>query len=502
MDNSIQSETSKSIFRNVIYGFSTWILPLGLSFIATPIIVRTLGHADYGIYALVLSLIGCTFNIGFGRAITKFIAEYRANGEFEKIRGVISATFLINLAVGISGLLIICLSAGWLVKNAFQIDAEDQAKSILALYVAALIIFSLMLNQVFNSILQGIHRFDIYSNILNFNNLAMLSGNIFLAYYKYGMISLLAWNLFINFISSIISIISAKRLLPEFGINLKLNPYYLKLILGYSAGVIGYQISANILLVFERIWITRNLGSENLTYYVIPMSLAIYIHGFISSILLVIFPLASELKNNPEKLLRLYTKATRVVCFFVFFLITVLVVEGNAFLTLWLGADFAEKSTSLLITHTIAFSLLAIITVSWQMTEGLGHTTYNTIAYMICLIINLCVMIGLTPDFGNLGVALGRLAASAALFFSIFYVERWFFKHIQTTLWLNIIFKLGFSAVIAGIFQKIIMDNFQISWITFIATTICSGLIYCLSLLVLRFVTNEEKLLVRSLVFR
>ncbi|MBA2736391.1 MAG: hypothetical protein H0U50_06320, partial [Pyrinomonadaceae bacterium] len=48
MENS-QPQTSKSIAKNVFYGFLTWVLPLGLSFIATPVIIKTLGDKDYGI---------------------------------------------------------------------------------------------------------------------------------------------------------------------------------------------------------------------------------------------------------------------------------------------------------------------------------------------------------------------------------------------------------------------------------------------------------------------
>ncbi len=80
MENASQTHTSKSIFRNVLYGLSTWILPLVLSFISTPIILKALGNEDYGIYALVLGLIAYSFNLSFGRAITKYISEYRANG--------------------------------------------------------------------------------------------------------------------------------------------------------------------------------------------------------------------------------------------------------------------------------------------------------------------------------------------------------------------------------------------------------------------------------------
>lgn len=502
MENSTNAETSKSIFRNVLYGFSTWILPLGLSFIATSVIVKTFGNAEYGIYTLILSVIGYTFNLSFGRAATKYIAEYRASGEVEKIRDIISHTFFINIGIGLLGATTVCASAQWLVTDVFEIGAENRDKTIFALYVAALILFSLIINQVFNAILQGFHRFDVYSKLSNLNSLLILSGNILLAYNNYGIVSLLWWNLLTNIFCGIIFLISAKRLLPEFGIRFSLKTSYLKLILGYSAGIIGYQILANILLLFERIWITRQLGTENLTFYVIPMSLAIFIHGFISSIILVIFPLASELSNDREKLLRLYTKATKVVCFFVVFLGITLTIESRVFLTLWLGADFAEKATWLLITHTVTFSLLAILSVSWQMTEGLGYPSHNTYIFVICLVINVGVIILLTPSFGNQGVALGRLAGFGTIFFSIFYVEKWFFKCIQTEFWLMLLLKLGISAVLAAVVEKIIIDNFEIGWAAFIISTACGGAIYCLSLLVLGFVSKEEKLLIKNLVVR
>jgi O-antigen/teichoic acid export membrane protein len=107
MENASQSHTSKSIFRNVLYGLSTWVLPLVLSFYSIRILVPSLGDKDYGIYALVTGFISYSFNLNFGRAITKYIAEYRASGENEKIRDIISATLLINIAVGIAAILLI-----------------------------------------------------------------------------------------------------------------------------------------------------------------------------------------------------------------------------------------------------------------------------------------------------------------------------------------------------------------------------------------------------------
>src|SRR5688572_20289802 len=105
---SHEKQTVPSIVRNVIYGSLTWILQLGLNLIAVPVIVSSLGNAEYGIYALVLGFIGYSFTFNFGRAITKYIAEYRATGEAEKMNDVVSACLFLSLSVGSIGASAMC----------------------------------------------------------------------------------------------------------------------------------------------------------------------------------------------------------------------------------------------------------------------------------------------------------------------------------------------------------------------------------------------------------
>ena len=475
---------------------------MGLSVIATPKIVESLGDEDYGIYALVLGFVGYSFNFSFGRAITKYIAEYRSNGENDKIPDLISSALFINLLVGVFGVSIICFFANWLALSVLKIAPESQNKTITSLYLASAIIFFSMLNQIFNSILQGIHRFDVYSKIFNFNNLLLLSGNIVLVVLGFKLISLFVWNLSVTCLTCVIFAASAKRLLPEFKINFKFQPETIKLIIKFSYGVIGFQILANFLLLFERSWIFRQLGAENLTYYVVPMTIAIYIHAFVSSLIIVIFPLASELKNDPEKLLRLYTKATKLVVLLVVFFAATLINEGRVFLSLWMGGEFAEKTWLLLTVHTVTFGLMAIQAVSWQMTEGLGYPNYNFIIFLLCLIISVSLMIGLAPDMGNLGIAIGRMTGCAVIFFSIFWVEKWFFKKIQIKFWLNIIGILIVSSAGMILTEKFIIQTFAQNWFGLAGATLGGGIVYFLIVWILGFVSKDEKLLLKRLLSR
>jgi O-antigen/teichoic acid export membrane protein len=160
----------------MIYGVSSWIVPVALGTIATPIIVKSLGPRQYGIYALVLGLIAYSFNFNVGRAVTKYLAEYRSAGETGKIRSVLAATFAVNLVVGTLGLIVTILLAPYLVSRVFQIEESFREEALTAVYLSAFIIFAFIWGQVFNAVLQGLNRIDVYSKVQNLTSFVMVGG--------------------------------------------------------------------------------------------------------------------------------------------------------------------------------------------------------------------------------------------------------------------------------------------------------------------------------------
>ena len=490
--------TTRSITKNVFYGFTSWILPFILTFFATRLIVKSLGKHEYGIYSLVLGFIGYSFVFSIGRAITKYVAEYQATGESGKIKDIISATFFINLVLGLVGIVSVFLLSGWLVSDVMNIAPESHSRTVIALYIASTTIFFTLFTQVFSAIVQGLHRFDIYSKLLNFSSISMLLGNLIIAWLGGGLIALFWWNLFITCVTCALFYASAKRLLPDFSITHRFNKESLKLVIGFSAGVVGYQILGNVWLLFERIWITRRLGTESLTHYVVPMTVSFQIQYFIASLVIVIFPLASELQNDREKLERLYTKATKIITMMVVFIAATIIVHSRLFLGLWMGAEFADASTKLLIIHTISFSLVAVLTVSWQMTEGLGYPNFYCYLYVLCLLISIPSMIFLSYDYGNEGVAIGRLVGYAISFLSIIYVEKWFFKRILAGFWLNLLGLLVLAAA-ATVWVEILSINYlPQGWLSLFLSSFLGGVTYLSVLWLLGFVTEDEKILVRN----
>lgn len=75
--------------------------------IYTPIMLRMLGQAEYGLYSLSNSIVGylSLLNFGFGSTIIRYICKYRAEGKKEQVRSVFGL-FLVIYGI-VSALVII-----------------------------------------------------------------------------------------------------------------------------------------------------------------------------------------------------------------------------------------------------------------------------------------------------------------------------------------------------------------------------------------------------------
>jgi O-antigen/teichoic acid export membrane protein len=482
--------------RNVIFNFVSWLLPIGATIVFTPIIVRGLGIENYGIYALVTGFIAYSFYLAVSRVIPVYVAEYRVKNQTEKIGEVVSATLAINLLIGFVALIFFLTASPWLVKSVLHISHEHQRDATLSFYLAGGTLLFMMASQVFNSIPQALHRFDIYSSIALMTTLLVQIGNVLLVLAGYHVVTLFVWNFVLIIFNCIIYWLVAKRLLPEAKLTLKISRSMIWSVIKYSGGVITYQILANSLLIFERSWLTRTSGHESVTFYAVPMMIALSLHAFISSIALVIFPLATEAnaQQNKERLKSIYTRSLKILNVLIVFPVVTLCVCSHTFLTVWISADFANRTSLVLILLTIAFGLIAFGIVSWSTADGLGRPWFNALLVLSWILIAVPVMFYLTPKMNVIGSAYGRFF-STVLTIPIYtlLIERWAFGKCLWGFWAKNVFLLGLSGVVAGFVQHFLISHLHLSWLTFGFVVCVSSFIFYVGLWLSKYFEKEEK---------
>lgn len=486
--------------RNSVLTLLSWLIPLGLTFFATPFIVRGLGNEQYGLYALMTGFIAYSFSFNIGRAITKYVVEFNARGEKKKVSQIISATFFLSLLVATVGSLILIFLSEILINDVLLIEAVSRENAIFGLRIAALCIWLMIIGQVFIAVVQATHRFDIYSLITTITGSLLITGNVFLVWKNFGFISLVVWNAITLLFSGITFFVFAKKLEPATKITFGFDKEMFFTSLKYGLSIAGHQIFANIQLLYERMLITRITGADKLTNYVVPMTMSIYILVFMSSLTLNLMPVISEYfaKNRIEELEVIYRRLTKFVCTIVVFICIALAVGSYSLLTNWIDETFAAASYEVFIFQLATFGLLACMVISWQFIEGFGLPVYNTVAGFSWLLISIPLMLIFTKSYGIWGTALARLVAEITIPVSIMLVEKKIFGKILSDLWLKIIGVVGIAALISGVVENYLLKVFPFNWSGLIFSIFVAGIIYLGVIWFSNLFNSEEKIWMRN----
>lgn len=484
---------SGRLILNSLYSLVGWMAPILLGLFATPFVLKHLGAESYGVYIVILGFVGYSFAFNLSRSVAKFVAEFRVSGETDKINSVISAAFWLNCTIGIFGAVVVWLSAKWVIVDVLQISPQYREAATFALIVGGISIPFTLLGQVFQSILQGEQAFGPLSLITNLGSVLINCGNVALAALGFGVDSLLLWTLVVAVLIAIVSLIVSKLSAPDIGLRFRASGAMVGPVLSYGASLFVYQACGGILLLFERALVMRKFGGEVASYYFVPMTLAIYFHGFVVSLLAAAFPAMNELLGDSGRLAVLYEKSTKVVIALTVPFVVTVIFGGRTFLTLWIDQDFAANAYWLFVLHSVTFGMMALLLAAWQLNETFNKPSLNARVTFLSSLISVPLMLVVADRWHAGGVAASRLIGVALILPIIFYSERRFLSERAGSDAIRSIFRILPATVVLVLIEYAFFEFVGPTWISFVLGTSACVLAYCGSLLLTRFVTGDEK---------
>ncbi|MEQ1763870.1 MAG: oligosaccharide flippase family protein [Pyrinomonadaceae bacterium] len=490
------------IVKNGAYSVFSWLFPIFVALISTRLIVGGLGTDAYGLYAMIIGFVSYSFSFGIGKTAAKYVAELRSAGEIDRMSQAVSAVLIVSTLFGAVVLLVTYFTASIIVSDLLGIAGSTRPAAATALVLAALTILFTMVSQVFQFILQGLHRFDRYLILTNISGLLLSIGNVVLALNDFGVVALVAWNcLLVAAIAPVFFAVS-RRLLPEFRFRLSIPRDVWRNVLVYAGSIAAYQTFGNALLLFERAWIVRKFGTEALTFYVLPMLLCLYFHGLVSSLVMVIFPVVNELLNEEEKLARLYRTSIKAVFALTALFAVSTVITGGLFLNLWLGEAFAERSYLILIIHVATFSIISMTIIAWQMTESFGVARANAFASGTWFLISVPLMVVFSQTWQTEGVAVARLIGVTGFVGLIIYVDRKFVRPSDRPFWAPTLLRILVAATAAATVEFALTRVITLGWLAFGISGIVGAATFIATLYFVGFIEDEEKATISDIVSR
>jgi O-antigen/teichoic acid export membrane protein len=398
---------------------STWlnvlgqIVPLAIGAASLPIVVRGLGVEQFGLLSVSWAILAyfTIFDLGLAPATTKYLAEAVALGDEHEGVVVVSAALAAQAALGVVGSLIFLLLIPVLTERVLNVPPDLLGETNTMLAWLALGMPIVLLSSSLNSVLQGVHRFDLI-NAVRIPSAAS-------TYLAPAVGVLLGLQL-----SGITIVILAARLLALIVLALlclRVMPGLKRPSITRAAGVRLFRfglwqtatnVAGTLLWNSDRFLIGALVSASAVGYYTVPAEVVGRLAILPSSLVMALFPAFSALDGvrDRRRLQNLFVRSVKfsVLVFGPPMLLPALF--ADEFLHIWMGPEFAAQSALLLRVLTISSLLSFVAYIPLNMLRGIGFPDVAAKCYTVEFFVYATLAVLLTSTMGVTGTAIAWCA--------------------------------------------------------------------------------------------
>jgi len=467
----------------VLISYATMLITNIIPMIYTPIMLRLLGQAEYGIYGISQSIGNYLYllNMGLGGTIIRYLAKYRASGEHDKEEHVagmfIQIYTILSIIIIITGLFI----AGniHLYDNALTTTELDLLKKLIILNTINTAVF--MPFNVMGSILVAHEEFIVNKGVAFFTTLLTPFLNLLFLYAGWGSIGFPIVTIITNIIGySIYTPYALGKIgiKPRFG---KPDWPLLKEIFQFTTLVFLTRIVDALYWSTDRLIIGWSLGSIATAVYNIGAVFNGHVSSFSNAISSVLVPKLTnmEVQNASSKQFTdIFVRIGRLQYIIVSFVVSAFVSFGQQFINLWAGTGY-EDAYWVAIFTMIPATIGLIQNTGTNILYAKNKHLFRAISYFLTAILNISLTILWVNQFGIIGAA---FATGIACILEDGIIMNWYYhKKIGINIplfWKNIL-KMSPVMLITGTLAWVILKQIGIvSWLHFFIYAIVYTIIY------------------------
>lgn len=450
----------------------------------TPYMLRMLGQSEYGIYSLAASVIAylSMLDLGFGNAVIRYTAKYRAEGKKEEQYELFGMFTKLYCAIGVLTIfagLVLYLFLGSLFGETLTALELSRTKTIVLLMVFNLA-FSFPLS-IYGAIITAYENF-IFLRVVQIARIMLnLAVMIVLLYLGYKAIAMVVVNTIFNFLALGINILYCHRKLD---VKVKFAP--VKWTLFREIAIYSFWIFLNVIM--DRIyWSTGQfiLGAVSGTIAIAIFSIAVHLETiymtFSSAISGVFLPRVTAMvtkKNSEKDVSDLFIRTGRIQYCVLAFILSGFIVFGQDFINIWAGKDYHDAYL-ITIIFLLPMTVPLIQNLGITILQARNQMKFRSLLYICIALVSLAFQIPLAKYYGGIGCALaisGALILGQIIIMNIYYHNK---QGIDIVLFWKEIFKMSIVPCLVVIVTYLIKKEVTTNSITtFLLAVICFAAIY------------------------
>lgn len=475
----------------IILQYSQMALSILISFIYTPIMLRTLGQSQYGIYNLSNSIISylSLLSLGFGASYIRFYSRYKKDEDakgISRLNGLFIIVFLVMGAVALVCGLGFSANVSLFFNESYS--AEDlQIAKVLMVFMSVNLALTFP-NSVFTSYVTSQEKFIIQKLLNMIKTVVSPFLTLPILLRGYGSIGMVIVTTIVTIIVDATNLcFCIFRLRMSFDFH-KPNWKILKEMAVFSSFIAINQIVDQINWATDKVVLGKFCTSAAVAVYAIGSQINTYYLQFSTAISGVFVPQVNRIvvsdeeeKVKDKQLTELFTKVGRVQFIVLALILTGFIFFGEFFILKWAGDGYENAYYVVLLLITpVTVPLIQNIGIEIQRAKNLHK--FRCYIYLGMALLNVLVSIFLARLWGEIGTALGTtisLVVANGIIMNVFYHKKlgidmcYFWKSIGKFV----------PALIGPILVGIILNIIECtSLVGFAIRVAIYSIVYCLSI--------------------
>lgn len=423
LENTQDIIQGRILARNTILNLIGYGTPLLVALIAIPMLIKGLGAERFGVLTLVwvlISYIGL-FDLGLSRALIKLIAEKLGAGREDEIPPLIWTGLSVMCCIGIAVGGITAVWMPWLVKGLLNIPLDLQKETLDAFYLIAGFVPVIVLSIALRGIMDAHQRFDLTNTIRIPLGIFTFLAPVLILPFTVSLFHIVAIILTGRMLACIVQVVFCLHIVPSLGKGIVFDSKMAGALVKFGGWMTITNIISPVMIYIDRFFISGIISVAAVAYYATPGEVVTKLTLVSGAMMAVFFPAFSLVfVQDKNSAARLFAKGVKYVFIIIFPLSLLIIILSYEGLNLWLGQEFAEKSTVVMQVLSLGVFFLCLGQVPYALIQGAGRPDITAMIHLIEIPFYLAVLFLLTNEFGIKGASIawtGRLAVDSAIMF-------------------------------------------------------------------------------------
>ena len=401
-------------------GYTGWNLfglcaPMVVALFAIPKLIHGLGEDRFGALSIVWILIGyfTIFDLGLGRAMTKFTAAKLARQEHDELPGIFWTAMGMVLLFGLAGAALVAGLTPKLVHDWLRIPAALQPEAVRSFLVAAAGLPVVVATAGLIGVLEAHQRFRLINIIRVPTGIYTFLGPLCALPFSHSLFVMCGVLMLGRVIECLVYFFFCLREVPTLRTNVSFSRSLLKPLFGFGGWMTISNIAMPILVHVDRFLIGSIVSVAAVTFYATPAEIVVKLLILPRAWVSVLFPsFAAQHATNARGNAELYARGVKYLLMLSFPVVLVMTAFAGDGLTLWLGADFAARSVGVMRWLTAGIFVYSLSYVPFSLLQGVGRPDLSARLHLVEIPLYVCLAAVMIRNCGIEGAAMAWFVRS------------------------------------------------------------------------------------------